>query len=150
MEKKGRIEGGAEPPLLDITRFPSRRFRLQLWRAISVRRTGYVSRNFSNYCVITPVINYTYRDNTARRARILFTRFSRRHARVRIIFRAFYYLFSFSDLRCIGVKSAWQLVSAAPRIYFLSLSLSFSLTLTSCILHHIYFQRASRFSPLHE
>lgn len=86
MEKKGGGEEEAASPLLDITRFPSRRFRLQLWRAISVRRTGYVSRNFSNYCVITPVINYTYRDNTARRARISFTRLSRLHARVSIIF----------------------------------------------------------------
>jgi len=92
MEKKDG-DGERRPPLLDITRFPSRRFHLQLWRAISVRRTGYVSRNFSNYCVITPVINYTYRDNAARRAKISFTRFSRPYARVRIIFRAFFFRF---------------------------------------------------------
>jgi len=52
-----------------------------------------VSRNFSNYCVITPVINYTYRDNTARRARISFTRLSHPYSRVRIIFRAFLFRF---------------------------------------------------------
>lgn len=119
MEKKGGGEEEAAAPLLDITRFPSRRFRLQLWRAISVRRTGYVSRNFSNYCVITPVINYTYRDNTARRARISFTRLSSLHARVSIIFlcvlpSSFFNLGNTDP----GVKSPWQLLSHTRHIYF--------------------------------